>query len=126
VDLEALDEAWAILSNHAVSEHVKRQRRPQLTNAYPSLAATIRTLTAEVERLRTKIGGRIISENTRLDREIATLRAELTKARADLGEAVEVIRPFAEPHQMGDAYVKFAPRLIVAARALLARLEEGQ
>lgn len=31
----------------------------------------------------------------------------------------EALRPFAEPHVMGDNYVKFAPRLLEAARAAL-------
>lgn len=39
------------------------------------------------------------------DKEIARLR--------------EALKPFAEPHAMGDNYVKFAPRLIEAARRAL-------
>lgn len=31
----------------------------------------------------------------------------------------EALKPFAEPHFMGDNYVKFAPRLIEAARRAL-------
>jgi hypothetical protein len=48
-----------------------------------------------------------------LIREILDLRAENTAL-------VDALKPFAEPHWMGDSYVKFAPRLIAAARAALA------
>ena len=34
---------------------------------------------------------------------------------------VGALEPFAEPHAMGDNYVKFAPRLILAARNALAQ-----
>lgn len=39
---------------------------------------------------------------------------------------VEALKPFGEPHGMGDAYVQFHPRLIAAARAALALAKEGE
>ena len=34
------------------------------------------------------------------------------------------LEPFADPHPMGDAYVKFDPRLICAARAALSPIRD--
>lgn len=36
-------------------------------------------------------------------------------------ELLAALRPFAEPHAMGDSYVQFAPRLIDTARAAIAK-----
>jgi hypothetical protein len=47
------------------------------------------------------------------------LLSEIATLRADLAAAREALRPFAEPHGMGDMYVQFAPRLIQAARKAL-------
>ena len=38
----------------------------------------------------------------------------------------EALEPFAEPHAMGDNYVKFAPRLIEAARTALRSIRGGK
>lgn len=50
-------------------------------------------------------------------------RAETEQEREKLLKRVqaleEALEPFATPHLMGDAYVKFAPRLLAAARATL-------
>ena len=51
-----------------------------------------------------------------LEREAADAIAALVAERDALRKALE---PFAEPHAMGDNYVKFAPRLIEDARAAL-------
>jgi len=40
-------------------------------------------------------------------------------------ELYEALLPFGEPHAMGDNYVSFAPRLIEAARAALAKARGG-
>lgn len=64
-----------------------------------------------------------------MDKLIAELRettpkdsgyAETASAAADAIEKLRTaLTPFAEPHFMGDNYVRFAPRLIEAARAAL-------
>ena len=38
-------------------------------------------------------------------------------------ELLAALKPFAEPHAMGDSYVQFAPRLIATARAAIAKAE---
>lgn len=47
------------------------------------------------------------------------LRDMLRKAMAEIEHLRAALQPFAEPHAMGDNYVRFAPRLIDAARAAL-------
>ena len=56
---------------------------------------------------------------------MAGVADEKARGRATVAELVEVLRPFAEPHPMGDNYVKFAPRLIHAAREVLSRHQEN-
>lgn len=50
-------------------------------------------------------------------------RRHYDDALANVRELLEALRPFAEPHAMGDNYVQFAPRLIRAARAAIAKVE---
>jgi hypothetical protein len=38
---------------------------------------------------------------------------------AEVGRLRAALEPFAEPHPMGDAYVKFSPELIEGARTAL-------
>ena len=45
---------------------------------------------------------------------------------ADVERLRGALQPFAEPHFMGDVYVKFAPRLLVAARAALTAHRAGK
>ena len=52
-----------------------------------------------------QIGGRV-------DRDVYEAVQEIKRLRAAL-------KPFAEPHAMGDSYVQFAPRLIEASREAL-------
>jgi hypothetical protein len=51
------------------------------------------------------------------------------KLMADAADRIErieaALRPFAEPHAFGDSYVRFAPRLIEAARAALKDSDHG-
>ena len=47
------------------------------------------------------------------------LPTELSKAFQEIERLRAALKPFAEPHAMGDNYVQFAPRLIHAARAAL-------
>lgn len=56
---------------------------------------------------------------------LESAEARATSAETKLAEAVKVIEPFAESHFMGDAYVKFAPRLIIAARSFLQSLSQA-
>jgi hypothetical protein len=52
--------------------------------------------------------------------EVLDRRAQADRDRARIEALEGALRPFAEPHQMGDAYVKFSPALINQARAALA------
>lgn len=47
----------------------------------------------------------------------------LTLQQSIMEEMAEALRPFAEPHAMGDSYVSFAPRLLVDARTALTRFD---
>jgi hypothetical protein len=69
----------------------------------------------------------------RADREFRLAREEAADARdevvihalrATIADLVKALEPFAEPHPMGDAYVRFNPRLLVAARAALAKAKQ--
>lgn len=44
---------------------------------------------------------------------------ELRGAADEIERLIAALKPFAEPHAMGDNYVRFAPRLIDAARKAL-------
>ena len=57
----------------------------------------------------------------------AGVEAEVTISRltTELAAMREALKPFAEEHAMGDNYVKFHPRLILAARAALANKVQG-
>lgn len=51
---------------------------------------------------------------------------EQLRAAVERIERLErALKPFAEPHFMGDNYVKFAPRLIETARAALSTDQGG-
>jgi hypothetical protein len=57
------------------------------------------------------------------DNIIANLHDEVRKQEAEIERLRAALKPFAEPHAMGDNYVQFAPRLIEAARAALGPLK---
>ncbi len=50
---------------------------------------------------------------------IGGVEVAMKEAADEIDRLRAALRPFAEPHFMGDNYVKFAPRLIEAARAAL-------
>jgi hypothetical protein len=57
---------------------------------------------------------------SQIDNMTAGMSDEITALRTRLAELKDALRPFAEKHPMGEAYVRFSPRLIHQARAALA------
>lgn len=53
--------------------------------------------------------------------ELADAEQEADRLTAENARLRAALKPFAEPHAMGDAYVKFASHLIEAARIALAQ-----
>lgn len=56
--------------------------------------------------------------------EVGVSRQALDEAISEYSELMEALKPFAEPHKMGDNYVQFAPRLIEAARTAIAKAQQ--
>ena len=74
-----------------------------------------------IKRLRSAVGdGDVIYLANRCTEAADALDA----LNARIAELIEALRPFAEPHGMGDNYVQFHPRLIATARAALAKQQD--
>ena len=81
---------------------------------------SVRSLNKALEEI--SIGNPQEAENL-LSSAIPEVLAEHDRLKALNAEMLEALRPFAEPHKMGDNYVRFAPRLIETARAVIAKAE---
>lgn len=98
-----------------------RQERDALKAANATLKEECCVLASQVENADINLEQAKFSARAQWERKVESAESKIEALNSEKVELCAALRPFAEPHGMGDNYVQFAPRLIQAAREALAK-----